>query len=486
MRGFPIPNAKAAWGALIGTWLVVSFSSFAEAGDGDETLAPPTRALPGLWRTAVALPHAPGTAVSAATGYGYTEAVLGQNDAHHRARGALAVSYRPNSWLGFAASFDARYDRHVGDGIDDRGYIGDPRLSARALRRAPGPLTLGAEATLWLPGDDAPSLVASAASLDAKAIAAYRPREWGRHTLHASAGFRVDRSAASAPDADRLSLAQRLALGVSDSDALLAGAAWSARYAPATVFAEWSWDVLVGADAPAPQRSPMRLGAGVHWSVADRYRVFGVAELGVSARPGVERGDALVPVEPRASFMAGLSYHLGGSSMSSAEPASSGVLGKVVTPEGEPVAGARVRVRAGRADERVETDAGGVFRARGLPAGRAGIVATASGYLEQTAIVDLAPNGRAEVAITLEPDRPGSQLKGLVLSFGGEPIPAAIRIEPGGVELSAGRDGSFEVDLAPGEYEVSIAARGHRDQVRVVTVERRGVTVLNVDMRRER
>jgi hypothetical protein len=488
MRAYPVPGSWA-WGALIGVWIIVSGPPSAVAGGGDETFSPATRALPGTWRIGAATAHAPGVALSAASGYGYTEAVLGQDDTHHRARAGLALSYRPNSWLGFAAAFDARYDRHLGDGIDDGGYVGDPRLTARVLRLGTGDLTFGAEATLWLPGESAPSIVASAATLDAIGLATYAPPALRRHAIHVNAGVRVDQSAASAPAADRLSLAQRLALGVSDSHALLVGAGWSASLAPGTVFAEWSWDVLIGADAPAPHRSPMRMSAGLYRRVGDRTRLFGVGEVSLSARPGLERSDPLVPVEPRASFIAGVSYQLrgpGAGAHAELDAQLGSIAGRVASPEGEPIAGARLRIRARGVDKAVTTAEDGSFRAGGIPVGQAGIVARASGYREHTLAVEVVAQTAADVSIALEHDLPDGQLKGVVLSFDGHPIAAAIRVEPIGVNTSAGDDGSFELDLPPGEYEVSISAPGHRDQVRTLTVERRGVTVLNIDMRRER
>jgi hypothetical protein len=487
MPVYPVPGSRA-WGALLGVWIIASFAPAAFAGD-DEALSPPTGALPGLWRVGTATAHAPGFALVAASGYGYTESVLNRDDAHHRTGAGVALSYRPSDWLAIAAGFDGRYDRHVGEGVEDRGYIGEPRLTARAIRLAPKDLTFGAQATLWLPGDRAPSIIPAAASLDVVGLVTYAPPTWTRHALHASGGIRVDRSAASAPDANRLSLAQRLALGVSESDALLFGAGWTARLPRATLFAEWSWDLLVGENAPAPLRSPMRLAGGVHLRAGERYQVFGLTELAVSGRPGVSRDDPLVPVEPRASFFAGLSYRFGHRAEDHAgmPQALPGVIaGRVVTADDQPLPGARVRVVSGTADVELETGEDGAFRAGEIPPGRVGIIAHAEGYRERSVAAELAPSGEQAVVISLERDLPDGQLKGLVLSFDGSPIRATIRIDPLGIRTAAGSDGTFEVDLPPGEYEVAISARGHRNQVRVVTVEEHGVTVLNIDMRRER
>ena len=54
-----------------------------------------------------------GPTLLASAGYGYTEAVLGMGDAHHRIAGALTLDERPLPWLAFALRLDGRYDAHV-------------------------------------------------------------------------------------------------------------------------------------------------------------------------------------------------------------------------------------------------------------------------------------------------------------------------------------------------------------------------------------
>src|SRR4029078_8789103 len=90
-------------------------------------------------------------------GYGYTEAVLGRGDAHHRAAGSLSVEGRPLPWLSLALRLDGRYDVHVspatppGDGLG-----GDPRFYVRVDHALAPTLRAGLRGGLWLPGAGAP------------------------------------------------------------------------------------------------------------------------------------------------------------------------------------------------------------------------------------------------------------------------------------------------------------------------------------------
>jgi hypothetical protein len=78
-------------------------------------------------------------------------------------------------------------------------------------------------------------------------------------SVSVNAGVRLDQSARSVEDVMQLSLADRMALGVSDSHALLLGVGAAYRHGPFEPLVEWSWDVLVGRNAPALRESPMRV-----------------------------------------------------------------------------------------------------------------------------------------------------------------------------------------------------------------------------------
>ena len=207
----------AAAGALAAL-LAASGAARAEPAVGDAG-----GAMPGFVRVGAAAPLDPGLAVSALAGYGHRGAVVADGDNHHRAAIDLAASLRPLSWLAVAARFSGRYDRHTGTGLgEDSGWVGDPRLAARAVTALGGGAWLAGQLGLWLPGRDAPSLDPAAATVDASALVTWLA-PGGRLAIGGLVGFRVDRSAASVERPEQLSPSDRMALGVSDSNAALMG-----------------------------------------------------------------------------------------------------------------------------------------------------------------------------------------------------------------------------------------------------------------------
>jgi hypothetical protein len=112
----------------------------------------------------------------------------------------------------------------------------------------------------------------------------------------------------------------------------------------------------------------------------------------------------------------------------------------------------------------------------------------AAGYDDasaDTTLVDDATAARPAVVLPLvmkKAIRPG-QLRGLVRSFSGKPLAATIRVEPIGVETKTDADGTFQVEVPPGSYEIVVGAAGHAGQRRPVQVEENGVTILNADLR---
>ena len=114
-----------------------------------------------------------------------------------------------------APALDGRFDLHS----QDSGAVLGGRLAARAFTGWQK-VKLGAELTGWVPGAEHLSTVAHAASFDARALVAVRLA----HSFVAfNAGYRFDRSAAAGANAASLSPSDRLALGVSDFDAVLLG-----------------------------------------------------------------------------------------------------------------------------------------------------------------------------------------------------------------------------------------------------------------------
>jgi hypothetical protein len=144
-------------------------------------------------------------------------------------------------------------------------------------------------------------------------------------------------------------------------------------------------------------------------------------------------------------------------------------------------------VRAGRGEQFVEatTDDKGEFALPGLPAGEAELTVAAAGWGRYMQNVRLSAGGAAPIVVELRRPLPEGQIRGQVRGFAGERPAASIIIEPPGLHLRADERGQFRVDVAPGDYRVTVEAPGYYPQTRPVHVEHNGVTVLVVDLYRK-
>jgi hypothetical protein len=128
-------------------------------------------ALPGGLRVgyAEALP-AKVFAVSFDGGFGYRSGLLADNHKMKRGIADVAFAYAATPWLTLGLSFDGRYDSHKGGGeLTDNGWVGEPRLAARAVK-AGGAVAFGGQLQLSAPGSDAPSVVPSALTVEARGL----------------------------------------------------------------------------------------------------------------------------------------------------------------------------------------------------------------------------------------------------------------------------------------------------------------------------
>jgi hypothetical protein len=364
-------------------------------------------------------------------------------------------------------------------------------------------LRLGAEAGVRFPGEKAPSVSFAAVSPELSVLAAYVPGS-GPVSFGSQIGFRLDRSAEAISNPDRLVRADRLSLGVSDTNAVLLGAGLVAKVARgAEVLAEWTWDVRVPSKGVGATKSPMRVDAGGRYQVSDTVALQLVAEVSPSGRPTIGPGTPLAVVEPRFSVFAGINVRprlpappesaQPPPSEKPAEPVSKQekgttgrVEGRVTNEGGRVIVGAKVHI--GKPDSGIDlkTNDGGDFERADVPVGKTDIIVVAEGYREQVRPVEVVPGATAHMDIQLERALASGQIRGLARSFSGEPIKATVRIEPIGKELVVGQSGRFEVDVPPGEYDVIVKATGYADQHRHVKVEANGVVVLDLDMRTRR
>jgi hypothetical protein len=463
--------------------------------------------LSGIERIHLPLARAPAVALAASAGYGFTESQGGVDGAHHRALGVLGVGAAVLDGLAFGLRFDGRHDMHPDDGMgSDSGTVGDPRLFARAGVALDEQLQLGGELTLWLPGENAPSLALDASSLDARLLLAHVAvhSPW---TIAGSVGYRFDQSAQAAPELDRLRAGDRLALGLSDFDALLLGVGVLHRGGALELLGEAGIDWLLGADAPGVGQSPIRIAAGARYHASTALQVALTLAVSPSGRPEQAGGDRLVPIEPRLALQAGVRYRFGAAPASARvepdvaakePPAQASVAaadrtttasGRLIDDDGVAVVGARVRWIGGERERATETDAEGRYTFADLPVGEVELAAEHEGHEAITWSATVS-EGAGALPDQVLPRVASGQLRGLALSFRGQPVAAQIRVSPLArpegvpIEVTAGANGRFQIDVPPGRYEVRVSARGYESQTREVEVANDGVVILNLDLRR--
>lgn len=503
---------RTAIGLVLSALLLSSSAVAAQAGTAVDRVGFTSSGLRGFERIHLPAAPAPEIALAADAGYGFIESLGTPSGAHHRAAGSLALGAALTQWFGAGLRFDGRHDVHPDDGMGgDSGTVGDPRLLLRAGGAPSAGLLLGAEATWWVPGKDAPSLVFAASTLDLRATAALLPAH-SAWSFAASAGYRLDNSAEAAPALDTLRPGDRLALALSSHDAVLAVLALAHRAGSLELIAEASWDVLVGDAAPSALDSPMRVMLGARVQLAAALQLAFAASVSPSGRPDALPADRLVPIEPRFALHAGLRYGFGARRASQPEPdelaaqasepepstaaapppATSGALsGRVVDAAGAPVAGARVVLRAPNVGLETQSDAQGAYAFEDVPFGSVELTIEHPEHAPTSARIEHR-GGSMELADQVLPPAAAGELRGLALSFRGKPVAARIVVRPlppsegDASELSAGADGRFRIELPPGRYQVEVGAPGFVSQTRKVEIEADGVVILNLDLRAER
>jgi hypothetical protein len=471
--------------------------------------------------------------VSTLTGLGRRTGLLGPDHKFNRAIGDIAVAYGVHDMFSVGLSLDGRYDRHWGLAPSgDDGYVGDPKLILRAAKNT-GSLAFGGQLGIWIPGKDAPSVAASAISVDVRGLVSLPA---GPGLLSFSAGFRLDNSAKSVDDPDRLSLQDRVSLGVSDYHAIFGGAQLRIPAGDkAWVGAEGTIDAYVGGppepEAMEVQRAELPRGkftirggvtAGFHITDAISAFVFMEAAKapGVNLAQVMANNIPLVPYEPIFTGGIGLAARFGASGGASAPklkpcalrnppdcdpitvPITTELAGTVTDAAGKPIVGAKVLLTLSKSQvEPTVTDEKGAYVIKGARIGQtvkvdgaeketidetAGEVSvSAGGYKPNKATVPTLAKGSNQVpVIILDAETPPGELRGVIRSLpGGKPLQGAtVEVEPGGQKVESQADGTFQINLAPGSYKIKVSAPGKRTQELDVTIETNGVAIKNIDL----
>jgi hypothetical protein len=448
-------------------------------------------ALPGVNEVPLAVPNSERVKARLGFGYGWTEPVLHMDDQHHRAQLDAAVSVRPLPWLSAAVRVLGRYDVS-GGGEHDDGVVSETHLGARATFALGGGVYAGGDLSLWLPGAANVGGSFEALSGDAQLLLAYAPAS-SPLTLGLSLGMRVDRSRFGGGDPSAYSAVDRLTLGV--SDAMLAmrdGVALAYRIGSVELVAEWAYRMYFKYAA----ESPMWLRAGARVRPLSRLQLELLAGVSPSRRPSLADAAPLRVIEPRVAAGVSVSYAFGAGAPqpSAAEraaqpveprPASqptAALRGQVLTPSAEAISGAGVVLRSNDLSLDARSDAEGSFAFSGVPAGAYQLAVSAPGFVPHEQPVVLHASDHPSLQITLKRELPQGQIRGTVRRFNGKPVVASVVIAELGITQQTRDDGTFEIDVPPGEYSVAVNARGFKPHTRKAKVELHGVAILIVEL----
>jgi hypothetical protein len=446
---------------------------------------PASDALPGIYRVGVAR-TAP-AAIAGSLGYGFTEPQNAEDGAHHRLSLRAAAAVPVLGWLSLGALVDSRYDQHP----NDSGAVVDTALQARAATTL-GNWQLGGGVVARLPGAESLETMARSVSVEGQALLATTV---GRVRLASLAGYRLNRGGAAGSDAAHLSSGDRLALGLSEFDALLLGLGAGVFLGKSELLAEVSADVLVGHDAPAFSQSPLRVALGARQPVARGLSLELLAVGSLSRQPDLSADAPLVPNEPRLGIFASIRYQFlarePAPKQASPPPApkaqvlTSELMVTVKDDQGTPVASPRAFVTAAGQRRELSCDAAGICKLADSQAGDVVVRIEAPNFEPSERPLKVQAGVPAKLELRLVAIPPPSQLRGVVRGLDGKAVVARVRVEPLGAQASVDDKGAFQLDLPPGGYDVVIESSGCVTQRRHVQVEPKGVVILNVELVRK-
>jgi len=219
--------------------------------------------------------------------------------------------------------------------------------------------------------------------------------------------------------------------------------------------------VVVSAATGQPvQGAPVTLGTTTATTDADGKALFSNLTPGryiVSATSGdTASGNVAVTVRPGQTTVVRLEL--------AAQPSPTGtgsISGKVLA-DGNPVAGAMVRV----GHQTAISDADGAFTLSGLRAGIVVLSVTAEGYARYSTTVTVDPDATANVTVTLTPcraDQGTGSLLGTVVSVPSHSPVAGASVVVGSLTATTGADGKVALnDVPAGAQVVVITAAGFR------------------------
>jgi hypothetical protein len=487
-----------------------------ETSDGSETTPAPSEqkvsetldALPGIYRVGVAGGTAPTFAAAAGLQYGYTEPQNDETSGHQRIGASIAAGVVTWSFASAAVRLDYRHDIHGEDTLGgDSGSVVDVTPILRGGGVISENVHLGGEIRARFTG----ALLASGIptpDMEFSALAAYTGLSTWAFAFQG--GYRLGQRGDVQDAAANLRPGDRVALGISQFDAVLLGLGLSKKISKTEILGEVTWDILVGSGAPSATDSPFRLAAGVRQHLSKRLLLQGNLEVVPLGRAPSLSESPLVPIEPRFTVQAGLILRFGKkdapppSTKEKAEVHESqpqpqptpvvevvpGSLEVTVTDAtGHPISDAKVTLEVAASGERpsetvtVPLLRENIYILDEAHPGKGKLKIEAELLQSREEDVTIEAGNASKIAVQLKPQASvGSQLRGLVRAYSGQGVRASIKVSPGGHAATCNDKGEFEINLPPGKYEVIISADGYNEQRRKLSVGKEGVTVLNADL----
>lgn len=512
----------------VGVWPAIALAQGQVSGDAasvpseagplsEPELGDTSDALPGVHRVGVAGLAGPRASTSFNLLYGFTEPQNGASASHQRLGGSLAAAVAPWSFAALGVRADFRHDIHGSD-FDgkDSGSIVDVTPLLRLGGVVGKGFHLGAEARVKLPGATVGESGGPDPEIDARALFAYSGLPTWVFALHG--GYKLGHDGDRLAEAESMRAGDRVALGLSEFDAIVLGIGLVKTVGKSELLGEVTSEMLLGSGAPDFLESPLRAAAGIRHPLVRNLWLSAIVEAALAGRPPSLASDPLAPVEPRVQALLGVTWRF----LAPKEPVAaatpepqhevqqkpdvapdkpaeqgpppvitSSVRVTVVDYKNHPISDAEVTIDLPEADQeegssrRVPLDDRNVYVIGEIPIGEVDITVKAELLKAQTQTIVLKESEPTELEFKLEKaDNVGSQLRGLVRSYSGEGVNASVRVEPGEQRATCDADGSFELDLPPGVYQVIIEAEGYRSQRRTLRVRKEGVTVLNADLQK--
>ncbi|WP_253817286.1 MSCRAMM family protein [Myxococcus xanthus] len=142
-----------------------------------------------------------------------------------------------------------------------------------------------------------------------------------------------------------------------------------------------------------------------------------------------------------------------------------------------------IRVSVGTAQ--VRTDLAGQVVMRDLAPGPVAVSVASSGFQSADEAAVVIAGQESTLSVPLAPEKKGTRatLVGQVRSVrGGKPLAATLLVTKARVRARTDAKGAFNVQVRGGTYRITISARGHLSQTKVITLREGERTILNVDL----